>query len=126
MITKRLFGAVIFVCCAIATAAAQENQYTVSAVDLDIVPSQLEAFLAAAKENASATSKEAGNIAYVVSQAGDDPNHLFLFEVYKDAASVQAHRASAHFRKYMSQTREMVTKRTSRSMKSVALFGAPK
>ena len=98
------------------------GEYVGSAVDLRITPEKLNDFLAAARENASSTVKEPGNVAYAISQSSDDPNSVFLFEVYKDAQAIQVHRNSDHFKKYMEATKDMVMSRQSRPIRSVSLF----
>jgi quinol monooxygenase YgiN len=45
---------------------------------------------------------------------------VFLFEVYHNDASVQAHRATEHFKKYAATTANMVTARNVRPMKPIA------
>jgi quinol monooxygenase YgiN len=46
-----------------------------------------------------------------------DPNHVFIFEVYDDAAALDAD----HFKKYAAVTKEMVAKRNSHPLMSVAM-----
>ena len=50
-----------------------------------------------------------------------DPNHVFIFEVYDNAAALDAHRATDHFKAYAAATKEMVAKRDVRAMSSVAM-----
>jgi (4S)-4-hydroxy-5-phosphonooxypentane-2,3-dione isomerase len=101
---------------------AVDRQYVISAVDLELRPGTLDKFLDAVKENAAATAKEPGNRQYVVSQSTENPNQILLLEVYDSAEAVQAHRNSEHFKKYMATTKDLVAKRQSRPMKSVAFF----
>ncbi len=91
-------------------------RYVVSAVDLEIAPDQIEPFIAALKENASATIQELGCRQYDVLQSPTNPNQIFIYEVYENEAAVQAHRASEHFKKYLATTGKMVVKRQSRPM----------
>lgn len=103
------------------TAFAQPApQYVISAVDLEISPDHLQAFIAAVKENAAATIQEAGCRQYDVIQSTTNPHQISIYEVYENDAAVQAHRASGHFKKYLATTGKMVVKRQSRPMTSVA------
>jgi quinol monooxygenase YgiN len=101
-------------------AAAQSAGLTVVAVDLDIVPGQIDAFLAAIKENGAAAVKEPGCREFNISVAEKDPNHVFVFEVYDNAAALEAHRATDHFKKSVATVKEMVAKREIRVFSSVA------
>jgi (4S)-4-hydroxy-5-phosphonooxypentane-2,3-dione isomerase len=100
-------------------AVAQSGPFTVVAVDIDIVPGQIDNYIAAIKENAAAAVKEPGCREFNVSQSEKDPNHVLLFEVYDNAAAVEAHRATDHFKKYAATTKEMVAKRDLRTFSSV-------
>ena len=90
--------------------------FVASAVDLEIAPAELEKFLAALSENASATIKEPGNRRYDVMRSATNPHQIFIYEVYADQAAVEAHRAADHFKKYQAVTKDMVVKRQSRPM----------
>jgi hypothetical protein len=83
-------------------AAAQSTPVYVNAVDLDIAPAEMEKFLALAKEN------------------GENPNHVFFYEVYDNEAALTAHRATAHFKEYQAATANMVTGRNVRGMTGIA------
>ena len=94
--------------------------YFVAAVDLDIAPGQIDAYIAAVKENGAAAVKEPGCREFNISVSEKDPNHVFLFEVYDNAAALEAHRATDHFKKYAATVKEMVAKREIRVLSSVA------
>jgi len=47
------------------------------------------------------SSKEAGCRMFVVHRHMSDPARFFLYEQYDDQAALDAHRASSHFRKYV-------------------------
>ena len=49
-----------------------------------------------------------------------DPHHVFLYEVYDDATALEAHRATAHFKKYWEATGPMIAKRVARHMSPIA------
>ena len=48
----------------------------------------------------SARTREPGCVRFDVSQREDDPTQWLFYEVYKDAAAFEAHRASPHFAAY--------------------------
>ena len=80
----------------------------------------MDKYLAAIKENGAASVKEPGCREFNIMVSATDPNHVFLFEVYDDAAAAEAHRATEHFKKYAATTASMVTARNRRPMKSIA------
>jgi (4S)-4-hydroxy-5-phosphonooxypentane-2,3-dione isomerase len=102
-------------------AAAQSAPLLVIVVEYDIVPGQIDAYLAALKENAAASVQEPGCRELNVLVSQKDPNHVLIFEVYDDAAALQAHRETDHFKKYAAATKDMVAKREARPFSSVAM-----
>ncbi len=80
-------------------------------VEYDIVPGQVDNFLAALKENGAASVKEPGCREFDIMVSQKDPNHVFIYEVYENAAAVEAHTATDHFKKYKAATTGMSTKR---------------
>jgi (4S)-4-hydroxy-5-phosphonooxypentane-2,3-dione isomerase len=102
-------------------ASAQSGPLYINAVDIDVVPGQIDAYLAALKENGASSVKEPGCREFNITVSQKDPNHVFIFEVYDDAAAVEAHRATDHFKKYAATTKDMVAKRDARPLASVAM-----
>jgi (4S)-4-hydroxy-5-phosphonooxypentane-2,3-dione isomerase len=102
-------------------AAAQSGPFLVNVVEYDIAPGQVDAYLAALKENGAATVKEPGCREFDILVSQKDPNHVLIFEVYNDAAAAQAHRETDHFKKYAATIKEMVVKREVRPFSSVAM-----
>ncbi len=51
-----------------------------------------------------------------MSCSDSDPHHVFLYEVYDDATVLDAHRATAHFKKFRETTAPMIAKRVARHM----------
>jgi quinol monooxygenase YgiN len=102
-------------------AVAQSGPLFIAAVEYDIVPGQVDAFLAALKENGAASVKEPGCRELDIAVSQKDPNHVFIFEVYDDAAAVEAHRATDHFKKYQAATKDLVAKREAKPLWSVAM-----
>jgi autoinducer 2-degrading protein len=106
-------------------ASAQAGGLYINAVDLDIVPAQRDAYLAAIKENSMAAIQEPGCKEFDILVLADDPNYLFLFEVYENEAAFQTHRASEHFKKYAALTANMVAKRVARPMSAIGTNAKP-
>lgn len=48
---------------------------------------------------AEASRKEPGCVSYIPHQVEDDPDTVVIYEQYKDARALAAHRASEHFNK---------------------------
>jgi len=104
-------------------AAAQAGQLYVNVVDLDIVAADRDKFIALVKDNGATAVKEPGCHEFNIAAWQKDPNHIVLFEIWENAAALDAHRASDHFKAYQAATKEMVSKRELRTMWSVALSG---
>jgi len=102
-------------------AAAESPPYLVNVVEYDIAPGQIDALLAALKENGAATVREPGCHEFNILVSQKEPNHVLIFEVYADAAAAQAHRETEHFKKYAAATKDMVVKREARPFSSVAM-----
>jgi autoinducer 2-degrading protein len=113
-------GALLQVCGS--TASAQSAPLYVNAVDIDVVPGQVENYLAALKENAAASVKEEpGCHVFEITVSQKDPNHVFIFEVYDSAAALDAHRQTDHFKKYATITKDMIAKRDARALSLVTM-----
>jgi len=94
----------------------------VSATDLDIAPAQFDAFMAAAKTNAAATLGDPGAHQFNISVLQQDPHHLLLFEVYDNAAALNADRATDHYKAFQAATKGMITDQTVEQATSVSMF----
>lgn len=64
---------------------------------------KLDAVLQLVKEAAETSSQEEGNLFYKVHQNKSDENILILFEGYKNADAVEAHKNSDHYRKIVAE-----------------------
>jgi (4S)-4-hydroxy-5-phosphonooxypentane-2,3-dione isomerase len=106
-------------------AVAQSGGLYINAVDLDIVPAERDNYLAAIKENSLAAIQEPGCRQFDILVLADDPNHLFLYEVYDNEAAFKTHRASEHFKKYAALTASMVAKRVTRTMAAIGTNAKP-
>jgi (4S)-4-hydroxy-5-phosphonooxypentane-2,3-dione isomerase len=70
-------------------------------VQVTVKTEMLAEFERAILTNADAAStREPGCVRFEVSQQEDDPARWLFYEVYKDAAAFEAHRASPHFAAY--------------------------
>jgi len=102
-------------------AAADTGPLYINAVDLDIQPGQIDQFLAQLKVNGAAAVKEPGCREFDITVSQKDPNHVFIFEVYDNAAALESHRATDHFKAYMAATKDMIAKREVRALSLVAM-----
>jgi (4S)-4-hydroxy-5-phosphonooxypentane-2,3-dione isomerase len=80
-------------------------------VDIDVVPGQIDNYLAALKENAAASVHEPGCHEFNIAVSQKDANHVFIFEASDNAAAMDAHRQTDHFKKYATTTKDMIAKR---------------
>jgi quinol monooxygenase YgiN len=102
-------------------AAAQAGPYLINAINLDIAPDQFDKFMAVAKENAVASAKDPGCREFSIAVSQDDPHHIMFFEVYDNAAGLDFHRQTDHFKKFQEATKDMVTKRDVKRFFSVSM-----
>lgn len=65
-------------------------------------PGQAAALRALLDDMVAATRAEPGNLRYDLWQDATDPDRFVLDELYVDGDAVAAHRATDHFRKYLS------------------------
>ena len=101
-------------------AAAEAEGLYINAVDLVIVPSEMPKFLEAIKENGANAVKEPGCRTFNISVQQSNPNHVFLYEVYDNAAALDAHRQTEHFKKFQATTANMIVDRNVRPMSLIA------
>jgi quinol monooxygenase YgiN len=81
-------------------------------VELEIDPSQLDAFKAAIKENGeTAVRVEPGCWGFNAVFEKDNPTRLRLFEIYENVDAFKAHLETPHFKKYAEATKDMVKAR---------------
>jgi quinol monooxygenase YgiN len=97
------------------------RSYHILVVDYDIVPTEIDNYLAAIRELGVAMVKEPGcqQIGIAVSQK--DPNHVVLFEVWDNAAALNAFLATDRFKKYQAATGNMISKCGIRAFSSVEI-----
>jgi len=66
-------------------------------VHVRVKPESVEAFKTATVLNARLSLLELGVLRFDVVQQQDDPARFVLVEIYRDAAAVAAHKATAHY-----------------------------
>ena len=113
-------AAVLLLCAPGPRVAAQPAGLYINSVDLDINPADMDAYMAALKENGAKAVTEPGCREFNIHVQASNPNHVFIYEIYDSAAALEAHRATDHFKKYAAATAKMVAKREVRPMTSVA------
>jgi len=75
-----------------------------------VVPDQLDAFLAATEENASASREEPGVVRFDVLSDRTDPAHVVLVEIYRDEAAAAAHKETAHYQRWRDTVTPMMAR----------------
>jgi len=101
-------------------AAAQAGGVYINAVDLVIIPSEMPKFIEAIKENGANAVKEPGCREFNITVLANNPNHVFLYEVYDNEAALAAHRTTDHYKKFQATTATMVADRNIRAMSLIA------
>ena len=101
-------------------AAAQAGGVYINAVDLVVIPSEMPKFLEAIKENGANAVKESGCREFNITVMANNPNHVFLYEVYDNEAALNTHRQTEHFKKYQAATANMIADRNVRAMSLIA------
>ena len=66
------------------------------------------AFIDAAKTLAAAARAEEGNLCYTFYQSVTEPEAFIFYEVYKDAAAVEAHASSDAFKAFTEAVSELL------------------
>lgn len=79
-------------------------------VDIAVVADRVSEFLAATQANASASRREAGVVRFDVLADRNDPAHVVLVEVYRDADAAAAHKATAHYATWRDAVAEMMAR----------------
>jgi autoinducer 2-degrading protein len=86
------------------------NSLLIVHVDIAVVPEQLDAFLAATEENATASREEPGVVRFDVLSDRVDPGHVVLVEVYRDEAASAAHKETAHYARWRDTVAPMMAR----------------
>ena len=86
------------------------NSLLIVHVDIAVVPEQLDAFLAATEENATASREEPGVVRFDVLSDRVDGGHVVLVEVYRDEAASAAHKETAHYARWRDTVAPMMAR----------------
>jgi quinol monooxygenase YgiN len=115
MNTRRLLkigGAVLALSLSGGDVAEEPHAPFVRIAELDIDPAQLECYKAAVKEEMETSVRvEPGVLAIYAVAEKDNSSKLRFFEMYANEAAYNAHRESAHFKKYVQTTKDMIISR---------------
>ncbi|HYD56501.1 MAG TPA: putative quinol monooxygenase [Burkholderiales bacterium] len=88
-------------------------------VQIRIKPENVERFMAAIAENASAARSEPGCLGFDVNVDPQDATKLMLYETYRDEKAFQAHQDGAAFKKYLAEGVPLLASRERRIWKKV-------
>jgi quinol monooxygenase YgiN len=89
--------------------AQQTLQPYVRVAEIEIDPTQIEPYKAAAKEQIEAAVRlEPGVLALYSVADKENPSHVCVFEIYADVDAYKSHLEMAHFQKYKTITHDMV------------------
>ena len=90
-------------------------------VEFEIMPRHLDDFLAAMLRNAAQSdSLEAGCQQFDVWQGQQNPNTVFLYEIYDDEAAFEAHKAARHYHEFNHAIDGMVVKKSVRFLQNIS------
>jgi (4S)-4-hydroxy-5-phosphonooxypentane-2,3-dione isomerase len=92
-------------------------------VHVRIRPGRVADFLAATLVNARASLAEPGVLRFDVIQDNDDPDHVVLVELYRDADAAAAHKQEPHYATWRDTVAEMMAEPRA-SAKFAAIFPA--
>ena len=85
-------------------------------VPVKVKPEMREKFLAAALDDSTCSVRdEPGCVRFDVLQDNTDPNKFFFYEVYRDEAAVEAHRAAPHYARWRAVASEVLAEPTNAS-----------
>ncbi|MFL6351648.1 MAG: putative quinol monooxygenase [Bryobacteraceae bacterium] len=107
-----LFASLVTGCflgtCGLAPTESREGP-VVRLAELEIDSDQLEAYKAALKEEIEAAIRtEPGVLSLYAVSIKNHATQIRIFETYANPAAYEAHRQTAHFKKYKSETQNMV------------------
>jgi len=105
-----VYGASVLATALGGAAVTQEagGQY-VQVAEIEVDPAQLDAYRAAVQEQIEAAiQKEPGVLVLYAVSEKEAPNHVKVFEIYRDRTAYEAHLGSDHFKKYKATVEKMV------------------
>jgi quinol monooxygenase YgiN len=106
---------------AAATPVSDATPFFVNIVDLQINPSSMTKFMADLSDDVKGTLAEAG-VHEIDSNVGqNDPNHVFIFEVYNNSAAWDSHQKTTTYAKFVGLTMMMIKNYNIRPFSSLAM-----
>ena len=89
-------------------------------VEFEIMPRHLDDFLVAMRKNAAQSHVlEAGCQQFDVCQDQQNPNTIFLYEIYDNEAAFEAHKAAPHYYEFNHAIDGMVFKKSVRFLQNI-------
>jgi autoinducer 2-degrading protein len=69
----------------------------VTLVHVHVKPERVEEFVAAIRANHAGSVREPGNLRFDVLQSAEDPTRFVIYEVFRSAEDVAAHKKTQHY-----------------------------
>lgn len=76
-----------------------KNDFIITSIQFTFAPKDADTAESFLREVRDASVKEPGVIQFQVGRSSEKPNVFALWEVYRDQAAIDAHRASEHYRR---------------------------
>ena len=102
-------------------AVAATGPLYVNVEEFDLDPDQYDNFIVAAKVEAAGAVQDPGVREFNIATAKSTKNHVLLFEVYDNAAALEAEMATDRYKAYQTKTKTMIIKSTVTPYSSVSL-----
>jgi quinol monooxygenase YgiN len=102
-------------------AAPATSPLYVNVEEFDLDPDQYNNFIVAAKVEAAGAVQDPGVREFDIATATSTKNHILLFEVYDNAAALEAEMATDRYKAYQEKTKPMIVKSTVTPYSSVSL-----
>ena len=103
-------------------AQPQTDPLFVNMTELDIAPDLVDKFMDAATADAKASMQDPGCREFNIAVSQTNPQHVLFFEVYDNAAALDAHQATDHYKAYQAATKSIVNQSTTLPLSSVAVL----
>lgn len=92
-------------------------------VSVHVKPERTEEFLKAIEEDGRGSREdEPGCLRFDVLQDQADPQHYFFYEVYRDEAALEAHRAAPHYQGWAAAVANGVLERPAEAIRTNTVF----
>jgi quinol monooxygenase YgiN len=94
----------------------------INADELDIAAGQTDKFIAAAKTHAAASVQDPGCREFNIALSQTKDGHVLLFSAFDNAAALEAHQATDHYKAYQAAVKDIISTRTLTPLSSVAVL----